>query len=98
MTAKGTLLLTRQDVAALLSVEECIAAIELLFKLYGEGRTLPPGIFGVHARDGGFHIKAGLLDLGQTYFAAKVNANFPANAKRYGLPLIQGVIVLNGYQ
>ena len=101
MTTKGTLLLTRGDVMKLLRIEECIAAIERVFKLYGEGKTLPPGILGVHARDGGFHIKAGLLELGQSYFAAKVNANFPANAKRYGLPLIQGVIVLcdgeNGY-
>jgi len=56
---------------------------------------------GIHARDGGFHIKAGLLELDRTYFAAKANANFPQNVKRFGLPLIQGVIVLcdgeNGY-
>jgi alanine dehydrogenase len=101
MTPNGTLLLTRKDVATLLTIEECMAAVERAFKLYGEGKTLPPGILGVHARDGGFHIKAGLLELGRTYFAAKVNANFPDNAKRYGLPLIQGVIVLcdgdNGY-
>jgi alanine dehydrogenase len=48
-----------------------------------------------------FHIKAGLLELQRTYFAAKTNANFPQNAKRFGLPLIQGVIILcdgeNGY-
>jgi ornithine cyclodeaminase/alanine dehydrogenase len=62
--------------------------------LYGEGKTLPPGILGVHARNGGFHIKAGLLDLDRPYFAAKVNANFPQNVRRFGLPLIQGVIVL----
>lgn len=101
MKPVGTLLLTRHDVAALLSIEESIAAVERVFKLYGEGKTQPPGILGVHARDGGFHIKAGLLDLDRSYFAAKVNANFPQNVKRFGLPLIQGVIVLcdgeNGY-
>ncbi|HUS08902.1 MAG TPA: ornithine cyclodeaminase family protein [Pyrinomonadaceae bacterium] len=101
MKPDGTLLLTSRDVAALLTIEECIAAVENAFKLYGEGKTEPPGILGVHARDGGFHIKAGLLDLSRSYFAAKINANFPENAKRFGLPTIQGVVVVcdgeNGY-
>ncbi len=101
MKPAGTLLLTGRDVAALLTIEECMTAVERAFKLYGEGRTSPPGILGVHARDGGFHIKAGLLELNRSYFAAKVNANFPENAKRFGLPMIQGVVVLcdgeNGY-
>jgi alanine dehydrogenase len=51
-------------------------------------------VLAIHASDGGFHIKAGLLELGRPYFVAKVNANFPQNTKRFGLPLIQGVIVL----
>ncbi|HEY6245010.1 MAG TPA: ornithine cyclodeaminase family protein [Pyrinomonadaceae bacterium] len=89
-----TLLLTRSDVAALLTIDDYIASIERVFKLYGEGRTDAPGILGVHAPNGGFHIKAGTLDLDQSFFAAKINANFPQNATRFGLPLIQGVIVL----
>jgi len=101
MKPEGTLLLTGRDVASLLTIEECMAAVEHAFKLYGEGRTQPPGVLGVHARDGGFHIKAGLLELDRSYFAAKVNANFPENKQRYGLPMIQGVVVLsdgdNGY-
>ena len=101
MNSQGTLLLSRSEVADLLTVDECIAAIERVFKLYGEGKTQPPGILGVHTQDGGFHIKAGLLDLDRSFFAAKINANFPHNADRFGLPLIQGVIFLadaqNGY-
>ena len=96
-----TLVLTRRDVAALLAIDECTSAVERAFKLYGEGKTKPPGVLGVHAGDGGFHIKAGILNLDRPYFAAKVNANFPQNSSRFGLPLIQGVIVLcdaeNGY-
>lgn len=95
MPPSETLILTREDVAALLTLEECIAAVEHAFKLYGEGKTDPPGILGVHARDGGFHIKAGILPLGAPYFAAKMNANFPANRRRFGLPTIQGVLVLS---
>src|SRR5215212_1571794 len=101
MKPDGTLLLKRSEIASLLGIEECIAAVEQAFKLYAEGRTAPPGMLGIHARDGGFHIKAGLLELGRSYFAAKVNANFPQNTKRFGLPLIQGIIALcdaeNGY-
>ena len=101
MKPEGTLLLSRSEVADLLSIEEYIAAVERVFQLYGEGKTQPPGILGVHAHDGGFHIKAGLLELDGSFFAAKINANFPQNAKRFGLPLIQGAVFLadaqNGY-
>ena len=94
MKPEGTMLLTRKDVAALLTIEECIAAIERVFKLHGQGKTVPPGVLGVRAADGGFHIKAGLLDLDRSYFAAKINANFPENPKRLGLPTIQGLVML----
>jgi len=101
MKPQGTLLLTRREVAALLNIEECIKAVENAFKLYGEGKTAPPGILGIHAHDGGFHIKAGLLDVGRNYFVAKTNANFPQNMPRFGLPTIQGLIIVcdaeNGY-
>jgi ornithine cyclodeaminase/alanine dehydrogenase len=98
---QGTLLLKRHEIAALLGIDECIAAVERVFKLQGEGKTPPPGVLGVHPPDGGFHIKAGWLELTRPYFAAKVNANFPNNVKRYELPLIQGLLMLcdaeNGY-
>ena len=91
----GTLILTRRDVAALLSIEEYTDAVEHVFSLYGEGKTQAPGVLGVHAQNGGFHIKAGMLQLNRPYFAAKINANFPQNPKTLGLPTIQGVIVLS---
>src|ERR1700675_2776210 len=94
MKPEGTMLLTRKDVVALLTIEECIAAIERVFKLHGQRKTVPPGILGVAAPDGGFHIKAGLLDLDRSYFAAKINANFPGNPERLSLPTIQGLVVL----
>lgn len=101
MRPEGTLLLTGRQVAAFLTIEECMAAVEHAFNLDGQGKTSAPRILGVHARDGGFHIKAGFLELNRSYFAAKVNANFPHNPKRYGLPTIQGIVALcdgeNGY-
>lgn len=69
-------------------------AVEKAFGLFAEGKASAPKILGLHADNGGFHIKAGLLGLDSNYFVAKVNANFPANPIRYGLPTIQGVIVV----
>jgi alanine dehydrogenase len=90
-----TLLLTRGDVAALLTLDDCIAAVEEAFTLQGTGRVLGPGVLGLHVPDGGFHIKAAGLRLSRLYVAAKLNANFPGNAARRGLPAIQGVVVLS---
>lgn len=94
MKSPGTLLLRRDEVARLLTMEDCIAAVEQAFRSYGEGKAAPPEVLGVHVEGGGFHIKAGVLTLQRSYFAAKVNANFPENRGRFGLPTIQGVIVL----
>ena len=51
-------------------------------------------MLGVPAVGGGFHIKAAGLVGERSYFAAKTNANFPENPRRFGLPTIQGTIVL----
>jgi alanine dehydrogenase len=94
MTPPEILFLTPREVRDLLTMDECIAAVEEAFCLYGRGTAVLPGVLSMHTGDGGFHIKAGLLDLGRAYFAAKVNGNFPENPARFGLPTIQGAIVL----
>jgi len=91
----AALLLTRKDVVDLLTVDECIAGVEQAFRLHGEGKVLPPAILGIHAQNGGFHIKAGVLEYSRPYFVTKINANFPGNPKRNGLPLIQGIIAVS---
>src|SRR5262249_57366020 len=90
----GAFLLSRSDVERLLTPDECISAVEDAFRQHALGKTPPPGILGLHAEAGSFHIKAALLTLDQPYFAAKTNANFPNNGARHGLPTIQGVVVL----
>jgi ornithine cyclodeaminase/alanine dehydrogenase-like protein (mu-crystallin family) len=92
-----TLVLTREDVARLLPIEACIEAVERAFERHARGGSIAPGVLGTHVEGGGFHVKtAGLTDglAGHPVFAAKVNANFPANPDRRGLPTIQGVIAL----
>jgi alanine dehydrogenase len=102
MNPQGTVILKRSDVASLLSLTECIEAVEEAFRLNEVGKSLPPGVLQTLTEDGGFHIKAaGLKHAGKTYYAAKVNGNFPLNMNKVGLPTIQGIIALcdgeNGY-
>jgi alanine dehydrogenase len=92
--ADELLLLTPHEVQRLLTLEDCINAVEEAFRTYGEGKAIAPGVLSLHTADGGFHVKAGLLNLGRSYFAAKVNGNFPENGVRFGLATIQGVVVL----
>lgn len=102
MKTPGTFLFTRSDVASLLDLDGCIAAVETAFRLLGEGKVEPAGILGIPARGGGFHVKAAVLpSSSRRYFAAKINANFPGNPGRNGMPAIQGAVLLcdaeNGY-
>lgn len=90
-----TLLLTRADVAALLSLEECIAAVEQAFVRQAEGKAVGPGVLGLPVESGGFHVKTAGLALERFYVATKLNANFPDNPARRRLPTIQGVVVLS---
>lgn len=92
--ASGTLVLTRREVAALLDLERCIPAVERAFELRGLDRVQPPASAGVHADGGVFHLKAARMADGASYFAVKLNANFPGNHARHGLPTIQGAIIL----
>src|SRR5262245_23819232 len=89
-----TLILSRSDVHALLTLPDCIAAVEQAFALHADGKTLGPGVLGVHVPGGGFHVKAAGLVGARRYFAAKTNANFPENPKAFGRPTIQGAVVL----
>lgn len=90
----NTLLLTRSDVERLLTLDECIGAVEDAFRQHATGTAGRPGVLGIHVEDGSFHVKAAALALDRPYFAAKLNANFPHNGPRYSLPTIQGVLAL----
>ena len=94
MPKRETLLLSGRDVTALLTVPDCIAAVEHGFRALGEGKLPPPELLSLHSELGGLHVKAAVWMNGSHYFVAKANANFSANPKRYGLPTIQGVLIL----
>jgi ornithine cyclodeaminase/alanine dehydrogenase-like protein (mu-crystallin family) len=88
------LVLSRRDVMELLTLETCTEAVERAFRLHAERRTFGPRILGLPTEAGGFHIKVAGLRGDRSYFAAKTNGNFPDNAGRFGLPTIQGTVVL----
>lgn len=92
-----TLVLSAADVRRLVPIADCIDHVERAFRHHALGLTVPPCVAAAHVAGGGFHVKmAGLLDGldGRALFAAKINANFPANPDARGLPTIQGVIAL----
>jgi ornithine cyclodeaminase/alanine dehydrogenase-like protein (mu-crystallin family) len=91
---RGTLLLSSSQVRAALPLRDCIGAVERGFALHARGMGLAQGVLGAHVPGGGFHVKAAGLPLDRPYFAAKTNANFPGNARAFGLPTIQGAVML----
>jgi ornithine cyclodeaminase/alanine dehydrogenase-like protein (mu-crystallin family) len=95
--SSATLVLGRRDIERLLTIEDCIIAVEDAFRRHARGETLPPSVLGTHVEGGGFHVKAaGLHGVATTrsVYAVKINANFPSNPRLRGLPTIQGMIVL----
>jgi alanine dehydrogenase len=95
VVAASTLILSRADVAALLTLPEYIEAVEVAFCAYAEGKTLPSEVMHIDAAGGEFHAKAGgLSQVGNSYFGIKVNGGFFQNPVLNGLPSIQGIIYL----
>jgi len=96
-SAEDTFILTRSDIAALMTVDDYLESAREAFLALGGGRALSPMPLYLPAEGGGIHGKGALLRTagGAAYAAVKVNANFPANPKRSGLPTIQGAIVLS---
>jgi alanine dehydrogenase len=86
--------LSKQDLTALMPFGEYVDAVAEAFRLHTEGRAVSPPPMHVPAGGGGFHVKAGSLPIGPGYAAFKVNANFPDNRATRGLPTIQGAILL----
>jgi ornithine cyclodeaminase/alanine dehydrogenase-like protein (mu-crystallin family) len=94
MDPTGSLVLSRSHVAAFLSMDACLGAVETAMTAHGSGAAPAPAVSGVHVADAVFHVKSGALALSRPYFASKTNANFPLNPARHGLPTVQGIILL----
>lgn len=80
------IVLTHDQVRELLSLDECIDAVERALVADAHG----PASLSLHVEGGAFHVKAAAIG---RYFAVKANGNFFANPSK-GLPRIRGTIVL----
>jgi ornithine cyclodeaminase/alanine dehydrogenase-like protein (mu-crystallin family) len=90
----STLILSRREIAALMSPQDYLAAVEAGFRAYASGSVDVPMPMHIPAEDGAFHAKGARLVLDRAYVAVKLNGNFTANPRRHRLPTIQGVVVL----
>lgn len=89
-----SLILTRSDIAALMRPADWLAAAETAFRAAGEGRADAPPPLAIPGAQGVFHAKGAALRGERPYAALKLNANFPGNPQKLGLPTIQGAILL----
>ncbi|MBY0502314.1 MAG: ornithine cyclodeaminase family protein [Bryobacteraceae bacterium] len=90
----NTILLNRAVLEPLLTLDDCISAVDDAFRAHGEGRVEPPGLLHAETPKGEFHIKAGVMSLGQPFFAIKINGGFFGNRVNYQMPNIQGLVLL----
>ena len=95
--SNATVVLNRSDIRSLINFKDFLDAMERVFRLYGCGQTLSTGLLHIDSLDGEFHVKAGGIQESNDnrgYFGVKVNGGFFHNEERYGLPSIQGCILL----
>lgn len=90
-SARGALVLGKSAIAALLAPRELLEAVDRAFALQAQGAIRGPVSAGLRLDTGSFHAK-GAADGERVAF--KINGNFPDNGERFGLPTIQGVVVL----
>lgn len=94
MSVVETKIFNKSAVRSLLSMKECIAITEDAFKLHAQGKIISPGLLHADTSEGEFHIKTGGIITSKSYFCLKCNGGFFQNRKKYGLPNIQGLILL----
>ena len=93
MQTESTLLFNRSDVQELLSLAECIDAVEKVFRPRVKEKFRRREFWRKNAERRSSR-KNCAPDGAKKYIVAKLNTNFPQNYARFGQPTIQGVIVL----
>jgi alanine dehydrogenase len=88
------IILSQQDLRAAMRFGDYVEAVAEGFRLLAEGCCASPVPTQIDVAQGAFHVKPGSLPRGPGYVAVKVNSNFPDNRAHYGLPTIQGVVLL----
>jgi len=91
-----TRILTRSEIASMMSLEDYLEGVEYAFRMHGLGKSF--GTAMIHGATPGeleFHIKAGgLIWHDQKYYGLKINGSCFSNKELRGLPNILGAILL----
>lgn len=90
----AVLLLTRSDVASLISISACIDAMEEAFRTHANGGSFGIGMIHGERDHVEWHLKSGGLELPTPVYALKANSASFLNPQRFGLPSIMGAILL----
>jgi ornithine cyclodeaminase/alanine dehydrogenase-like protein (mu-crystallin family) len=91
-----TRVLTRADIARVMTLADYRAAAIEAFTAQAEGRAHAPPPLHIAVETGVFHAKGARLRTARgDYAAVKLNGNFPGNPRHNGLPTIQGAIILS---
>lgn len=88
------LILTRSDIASVMAQHDYLEVVRRAFRAAEQGQASSPAPMHVAVKRGGFHAKGASISLNRDYVAVKVNGNFPANPAEFGLPTVQGAILL----
>lgn len=93
---RRAILLSGAEIAALAGPADYLAAVREGFLAEAQGRVDAPAPLHLEAAEGGFHAKGAHYRApdGRAYAAVKVNANFPGNPARFGLPTVAGALLL----
>ena len=89
-----TKIFKRSDIKRLMSLSEYIKIVEKAFTAHAKDNILKTDLLHVDAEKGEFHIKVGGLTHPKSYFGLKCNGGFFQNKQNFGLPNIQGLILL----
>jgi ornithine cyclodeaminase/alanine dehydrogenase-like protein (mu-crystallin family) len=91
----SVLVLSSSDISKLATPANYREAVAEGFRLHAAGRINTPPPMELPAAGGAFHIKGAVADAPHSKFAVvKINGNFPRNPELFGLPTIQGALVL----
>lgn len=89
------LVLSRADIARLMTYGDYVDAVEAGFRAAVSGAALAPPAAGFQVPGGSYHAKGAALLMGDPpVVAIKLNGNYPGNPTAIGLPTVQGVIYL----
>lgn len=93
--AGNALIITGADIRRVMKPADYLGPVDRALRAAAMGKASSPLPMHLPTKRGGFHAKGAGISLDRDYVAVKVNGNFPGNPVEFGLPTIQGAIILS---